>query len=77
VRIKIILMSMCATFMFLGCAPSVEEIRDAAWEKVPGSGPRDPGPHTFKLRKPLQLADGSRVVCVATYEMVWCKEAAQ
>ena len=46
----------------------------AFWVKVKASA-RGAGPFTYITREPLELADGSQVVCVATLDALWCKDA--
>ncbi len=33
------------------------------------------GPTTFITREPATLPDGTQVVCVATFEHLWCRDA--
>ena len=36
---------------------------------------RNSGPYAYKTREPIELPDGSRVVCVATLKDLWCRDA--
>ncbi len=79
-RIKALLISMCAMIMLLGCGPSSEAGADTHrastfWKKLQQDA-RAPGPYTYSSRNPIPLADGTHVVCVATSQALWCKEAA-
>ncbi len=71
------LLALC----FLGCGYSQEETArrerersESFWVKH-NTSPRSPGPYTYITREPIAMADGTHVVCVATLDGIWCKEA--
>ena len=76
-KIKAILISMCAAVVLLSCRPGSDAGTDTPsfWMLV-ATGVQGPGPRTYVSRNPILLPDGTHVVCVAILKALWCKEAA-
>lgn len=45
------------------------------WVRVPGETGGTGGGRVWISQNVIALADGSRVVCVSTFDALWCKEA--
>ena len=65
----------------LGCEVRGEFSRGPKAEPKPGiwiglnNAVKNPGPYVYKTVKPIELPDGSQVVCVATNTAMWCRDA--
>lgn len=77
----VVLMVLSLVFTVIACGHNpAEKARRAKarsesfWVRIASSGVGR-GPVSYTTRAPLELADGSRVVCVSTFDGIWCRDA--